>query len=107
MAPELGARWAWGRHWAAAQDRAQGLLPADNALKGTSWLEQLPPRAEGRSPEPNSAEQDEAGPRASEGADLASGTPGSDPTVTSTLTPTTRPLPTEPPSRPDVPNAGE
>ncbi|XP_032274727.1 olfactomedin-like protein 2A isoform X1 [Phoca vitulina] len=79
---------------------------ADNALRSTSWLEQRPPRVEGRSPEPNSAEHDKAGPRASEGVDLASGTLSSDPATTPTLTPTTRPQPTEPPSHPDVPSQG-
>ncbi|XP_054545643.1 olfactomedin-like protein 2A isoform X2 [Talpa occidentalis] len=79
---------------------------ADNALKGTSWLEQPPPRADGRPPEPNSAEHDEAGPVASEGVDLARGSPTSDPTPTLTPTPTTRPLPTEPPSHADVPSQG-
>ncbi|XP_022434471.1 olfactomedin-like protein 2A isoform X2 [Delphinapterus leucas] len=79
---------------------------ADNALKGTSWLEQRPPRVEGRQPEPNSAERDETGPRASEGADLAPGTPASDPTPTPTLSPITSPLPTTPRSRPEVPSQG-
>ncbi|XP_005625429.1 olfactomedin-like protein 2A [Canis lupus baileyi] len=79
---------------------------ADNALKSTSWLEQLPPRLEGRPPEPNSAEHDEAGPRASEGADLTSDTPSSDPATTPTPTPTTQPQPTKPPSHPDVLSQG-
>ncbi|XP_022357068.1 olfactomedin-like protein 2A isoform X1 [Enhydra lutris kenyoni] len=79
---------------------------ADNALKSASWLEELPPRVEGRPPEPNSAERDEAEPRASEGADLASGTLSSDPATTPTPTPTIRPQPTEPPSHADVPSQG-
>ncbi|KAI5938023.1 Olfactomedin-like protein 2A [Manis javanica] len=79
---------------------------ADNALKGTSWLEQLPPRSEGRPPEPNSAEHDEAVPRASKRADLAPGTPAPDPATTSTPTPTTSSLPTEPTSRQEVSSQG-
>uniref|UniRef100_A0A2K5KEY4 Olfactomedin-like domain-containing protein n=1 Tax=Colobus angolensis palliatus TaxID=336983 RepID=A0A2K5KEY4_COLAP len=86
---------------------------ADNALQGTSWLEQLPPKVEGRSnsAEPNSAEQDEAEPRSSEGVDLAPGTPTSVPattttTATTTPTPTTSLLPTEPPSGPEVSSQG-
>ncbi|XP_008576857.1 PREDICTED: olfactomedin-like protein 2A [Galeopterus variegatus] len=82
---------------------------ADNALKGTSWLEQPPSKVEDRPPKPNSAEQDEAGPGSSEGADLAPATPTLDPATTittTTVTPTTSPLPTEPPSHPEVPSQG-
>ncbi|XP_066112335.1 olfactomedin-like protein 2A [Saccopteryx bilineata] len=78
----------------------------DNTLKGTAWLEQLSPRADGRPPEPNSAEHEEAGPRASKGADVAPGTPSSNTATTPTPTPTTSPLPTEPPSPPAVPSQG-
>ncbi|XP_023445988.1 olfactomedin-like protein 2A isoform X2 [Dasypus novemcinctus] len=78
---------------------------ADNALRGTSWQEQLPPKVEGRPSEPNSAEQEEAGPRASDGVDLAPDTPASDPPTT-TPTPITSPLPTVPPARPEVPTQG-
>ncbi|XP_045052918.2 olfactomedin-like protein 2A isoform X2 [Desmodus rotundus] len=74
---------------------------ADNALKGTSWLEQLSPRVEGRPPEPIS---EKAGPKASEGMDLAPDTLSSNPDIT--LTPATSPLPTEPPSYPVVPSQG-
>ncbi|KAL0606344.1 Olfactomedin-like protein 2A [Plecturocebus cupreus] len=84
---------------------------ADNALQGTSWLEQVPPKVEGKpsSAEPNSAEQDEAEPRSSEGVDLAPGTPTSVPattTTTATPTPTTSLLPTEPPSGPEISSQG-
>lgn len=60
---------------------------------------------EGRPPEPNSAEHEEAAPQGPEGADLAPGTHALDPTPTPT--PTTSPLPTEPPPRPEVPSQGE
>lgn len=89
------------------QDVSSALLSADNALRGTAWLEQLSPREEGRPPEPNSAEHEEAGPRATEGVDVAPGTPSSKPAVTPTPAPTSRPLPTEPPSHPEVPRQGE
>ncbi|XP_003407792.1 olfactomedin-like protein 2A [Loxodonta africana] len=79
---------------------------ADNTLKGTSWLEQLPPKAEGRPPEPNSAEQGEAGPRASEGADVVPSTPSSDPATTPAPTRPTGPLPTVLPSHPEVSSQG-
>ncbi|XP_077000713.1 olfactomedin-like protein 2A isoform X1 [Tamandua tetradactyla] len=78
---------------------------ADNALKGTSWLEQLPPKVEGRPPVPSSAEQDAAGPRASGGVDLAPDTPTPGPTTTTPI-PTTTARPTVPPSRPEVPTQG-
>ncbi|XP_054099655.1 olfactomedin-like protein 2A isoform X2 [Callithrix jacchus] len=79
---------------------------ADNALQGTSWLEQVPPKVEG---EPNSEKQDEAKPRSSEGVDLAPGTPTSVPATTTTAatpTPTTSLLPTEPPSGPEISSQG-
>ncbi|XP_039331188.1 olfactomedin-like protein 2A isoform X2 [Saimiri boliviensis] len=79
---------------------------ADNALQGTSWLEQVPPKVEG---EPNSAEQDKAEPRSSEGVDLAPGTATSVPATTTaaaTPTPTTNLLPTEPPSGPEISSQG-
>ncbi|XP_036892467.1 olfactomedin-like protein 2A isoform X1 [Sturnira hondurensis] len=74
---------------------------ADNALRGTSWLEQLSPRMEGRPPEPNS---EKAGPKASEETDLAPDTPSLNSAITPT--PATSPLPTEPPSHPAVPSQG-
>ncbi|XP_054440857.1 olfactomedin-like protein 2A [Pteronotus mesoamericanus] len=77
---------------------------ADNALKGTSWLEQLSPRVEGRPPEPNSAEHEKPGPKASEGPDVAPDTPASNSAITPT--PATSPLPTEPPPHPEVPSQG-
>ncbi|XP_026369733.3 olfactomedin-like protein 2A isoform X2 [Ursus maritimus] len=79
---------------------------ADNTLKSTSWLEQLPPRVEGRPPEPNSAEHDEAGPRAADGADVASGVLSADPATTPTPTPIARLQPTKPPAQPNVPSQG-
>ncbi|KAM8800831.1 olfactomedin-like protein 2A [Rhynchonycteris naso] len=78
----------------------------DNTLKGTAWLEQLSPRADGRPPEPNSAKHEEAGARASKGADVAPGTPSSNSATIPTPMPTTRPLPTEPPSSPVAPSLG-
>uniref|UniRef100_G1PXE8 Olfactomedin like 2A n=1 Tax=Myotis lucifugus TaxID=59463 RepID=G1PXE8_MYOLU len=95
-----------GSREATEADPIQPSLEKDNALRGTSWLEQLSPREEGRPPEPNSAEHEEAGSRASEGAALAPGTPSSRPATTPSPSATTSPLPTEPPSHPEVPRQG-
>lgn len=79
---------------------------ADNALKGTSRLE-VSPKGEARSPEPNSAEQDETEPWPSEGADLVPGIASSNiDTPTTSPAPTSTTLPTEPPSHSEAPSRG-
>nr|XP_021489044.1 olfactomedin-like protein 2A [Meriones unguiculatus] len=89
---------------------------ADNTLKGTSWLEKLPPKTEAKLPEPDFTKHDEVRLEASDGANL---TPDSFTTTTTTTTttatttattttptPITTPWPTEPPLHPEVPSRG-
>lgn len=75
--------------------------PADNTLKGTSWLEKLPPKMEAKLLEPNSAKRDGVRLQASEGASLAPDT------STFTPAPISTPWPSEPPLHPEGPSQGE
>lgn len=85
---------------------------ADNTLKGTSWLEKLPPKIEAKLPEPNSAKHDDVRLQASEGGnltpDITTTTTTTTTSTTSTTTPSpiTTPWPTEPPLHPEVPSQG-
>ncbi|XP_040591517.1 olfactomedin-like protein 2A isoform X2 [Mesocricetus auratus] len=68
---------------------------ADNTLKGTSWLEKVPPKMETKLPEPIPAKRDGVTPRASEGASLV-------PDVSTSIpAPVTTPWPTEPSLHPE------
>ncbi|XP_006992577.2 olfactomedin-like protein 2A isoform X2 [Peromyscus maniculatus bairdii] len=73
---------------------------ADNTLKGTSWLEKLPPKMEAKLLEPNSAKRDGVRLQASEGASLAPDT------STFTPAPISTPWPSEPPLHPEGPSQG-
>uniref|UniRef100_A0A8C6W3L0 Olfactomedin-like 2A n=1 Tax=Nannospalax galili TaxID=1026970 RepID=A0A8C6W3L0_NANGA len=106
-------------YYKAGKKEARQEVPeamTDNILKGTSWLEKMPPKVEGKPPEPNSAEQDDARLPSSEGANSAPGISTSTSTSTTSTTtttvttttpaPTTSSRPTELPLPPEVPSQG-
>ncbi|XP_038192668.1 olfactomedin-like protein 2A isoform X1 [Arvicola amphibius] len=73
----------------------------DNTLKGTSWLEKVPPKMEAKLLEPNSVKHNGVMLKASEGPSLASQI------STYTPSPATTPRHTEPPLLPEVPSQGK
>lgn len=77
------------------------LLSTDNTLKGTSWLEKVPPKMEAKLLEPNSVKNNGVMLKTSEGPSLA-------PYIsTSTTSPASTPWHTEPPLHPEVPSQGK
>ncbi|KAL6090214.1 hypothetical protein STEG23_036030, partial [Scotinomys teguina] len=101
-------------YYKAGRQEAKQEIPkatADNTLKGTSWLEKVPPKMETKLPEkvppkmeakllePNSVKHDRVMLQASEGASLAPDLPTFTPGPISTLWPTEPPLHSEGPSQ--------
>lgn len=91
--------------WVLLGCEHRGLLSTDNALKGTSWLEQLPPRVEDGPLSPNSAEHEEAAPQGPEGERIWPLAPM--PWIPPHPHPHHQSPPCEPPPRPEVPSQGE